>query len=80
MYNSDCVIMGRCLQVIFVFINFLVFAGGVGLTALSIWLLVDPNSLLDPVDQIEGSEVPDAFNDIIGVVSGALYFSLATGL
>merc|ERR1712233_70700 len=76
---TDCVIMGRCLQVIFVFINFLVFAGGVGLTALSIWLLVDPNSLLDLVDQIEGSEVPDAFNDIIGVVSGALYFSLAIG-
>ena len=34
--------MGRCLQVLFVFVNFLVFVLGAALTALSIWLLVDP--------------------------------------
>lgn len=74
--------MGKCLQYIFLFINFLVFLGGAGLTALSIWLLVDPNSLIELVNQIPGDneEIPDTFLEIISMVQSALYFSLVTGM
>ena len=34
------------LKIIFLFINFLVFLGGVCLTALSVWILVDSDSLI----------------------------------
>ena len=76
--------MGKCLQYIFLFINFLVFLGGAALTGLSIWLLVDPDSLLDLVNQVQVNdqvpdEIPESFLTIISAVTSALYFSLVTG-
>merc|ERR1712088_1200772 len=82
--DFDCLTeMGRCLQVLFVFVNFLVFVLGAALTALSIWLLVDPDSLFDLINQVSdntSTDVPEIFNDIIDAVSAALYLSLATGI
>jgi len=75
--------MARCLQVLFVFINFLVFVLGAALSALSIWLLVDPDSLFELVNSIStdtGNDIPEVFDDIINAVSAALYLSLATGI
>merc|ERR1712136_496488 len=82
--DFDCLTeMARCLQVLFVFINFLVFVLGAALTALSIWLLVDPDSLFELVNSIStdtGNDIPEVFDDIINAVSAALYLSLATGI
>jgi hypothetical protein len=74
--------MGKCLQYFFAFVNFLVFLGGAALTALCIWLLVDPDSLSVLVDDLgtdNNTEIPETFDDIIGKVKGSLYFALATG-
>jgi len=72
--------MGKCLQYIFLFINFLVFLGGTALTGISIWLLVDPDSLVELVNEIPGEEeIPETFLEIISMVKSALYFSLVTG-
>ena len=58
------------------------FVGGVCLTALSIWLMIDPNSIIDLVNQIpsDNEEIPDAFLDIISLVKSVLYFSLVIGI
>jgi uncharacterized membrane protein len=77
--------MGKCLQYIFLFINFLVFLGGAALTGLSIWLLVDPDSLLELVNNIPVNgeipeELPETFLEIISAVTSALYFSLTLGI
>lgn len=74
--------MGKCLQYIFLFINFLVFLGGAGLLGVSIWLLVDPDSLVELAQGIptENEEIPESFLEIISMVQSALYFSLVTGV
>ena len=74
--------MGKCLQIIFLFINLVVFLGGACLTALSIWLVVDPTSIIDLVNKIpaDDKEIPDAFLEILLLVKSVLYFALVMGI
>jgi len=73
--------MGNCVQQIFLTINFLVFLGGITLSGLSVWLLLDDKSFLDLVNHFLDKEAnfAESFIEIIMWIKSALYSSIALG-
>jgi len=78
--------MGKCLQIVFGFVNFIFWLLGVGLLALSIWLLVNPETFFefagDANEAINGNNatLPSQLTEFVSKIDSSLYLALAAGV
>ena len=77
--------MGKCLQITFGIINFLLWLGGAGLFGLSVWLLVNPESFFDFAEDTnnlingDNATLPDELTVFTDKIANGLYLSMAAG-
>ena len=74
------------LQLLFGLINFIICVGGIGLVAVSSWLLINPESFFDVLettsDQINGQNttLPQELLDFLDQIDSGLWLTLVGGL
>ena len=77
--------MGKCLQITFGIINFLLWLGGAGLFGLSVWLVVNPESFFDFAEDTnnlingENATLPEELTIFTDKIANGLYLSMAAG-
>ena len=77
--------MGKCLQITFGIINFLLWLGGAGLFGLSVWLLVNPESFFDFAEDTnnlingDNATLPEELTVFTDKIANGLYLSMAAG-
>jgi len=78
--------MGKCLQITFGIINFLLWLGGAGLFGLSVWLLVNPESFFDFAEDTnnlingDNATLPEELTVFTDKIANGLYLSMAAGI
>jgi len=78
--------MGKCLQITFGIINFLLWLGGAGLFGLSVWLVVNPESFFDFAEDTnnlingDNATLPAELETFVDKISNGLYLSMAAGI
>ena len=77
--------MGKCLQITFGIINFLLWLGGAGLFGLSVWLVVNPESFFDFAEDTnnlingDNATLPEELTIFTDKIANGLYLSMAAG-